>query len=448
MQANNQENYDASAMPKADMSGPGYRMPSHDPLHSVYPPEFINGLDDAIQAALSSHSEGSFLLVTLSNLAMIVSAYGHDAAERVVAEIQERIASIIQAGSFVQRIGRDQFGIVLVNSFAEDTLRMAARIHSIIQNFGREHVETVALHVIAELGSVNFPQQATHAFEALDNAYVALHSMQTSPLKTYEQTKDEADICRQHMGLASYLFKAYTESRLRLAYQPVVDAKTGQVVHYEALLRMVGPTGTISTAGALIPIAEKMGMIDLIDNMVLDMVVRELRHSPEVTLAFNVSNLTTDNQLWLDRITDYLKETPEIAARLIVEITETAVQRDLRRTAYFVASLQAMGCSVALDDFGSGYTSFRQLKTLSVDMVKIDGVFVKDLATNSDNRFFVKMLLDFSQAFGLTTVAEFVETGDVAKVLMEMGCDQLQGYYFGKPQNHRSWLNEGEYKSE
>ena len=161
-----------------------------------------------------------------------------------------------------------------------------------------------------------------------------------------------------------------------------------------------------------------MGLIDIIDTMVMEMVIQELRQAPEITLAFNVSNMTTENSIWLERMDEMIKETPEVASRVIVEITETAVHRDLRRTAFFVASLQSMGCSVALDDFGSGYTSFRQLKALSVDMVKIDGVFIKDLAQSADNQFFVKTLLDFANGFGLQTVAEFVENGEIAKILI------------------------------
>ncbi|MDE3061375.1 MAG: EAL domain-containing protein, partial [Pseudomonadota bacterium] len=207
-------------------------------------------------------------------------------------------------------------------------------------------------------------------------------------------------------------------------------------------------SGKISTAGALIPVAEKMGLIDLIDTMVMEKVIGELRHDKDIVLAFNVSNLTTENPVWLDRIGELVKETPEVASRLIVEITETAAHRDLRRAAFFVASLQALGCQVALDDFGSGYTSFRQLKALSVDMVKIDGAFVKDIARSADNRFFVKTLLDFAQGFGLPTVAEFVENGEITKILMEMGVDFMQGYYFGKPANYRAWLHEGEYSKD
>jgi EAL domain-containing protein (putative c-di-GMP-specific phosphodiesterase class I) len=325
---------------------------------------------------------------------------------------------------------------------------VAQRIHSIVQNFGRDSFATASLHLIGAIGSVNFPLETATAHDALDKVYVAVNGEHAAPCRTFEMTRREADLSRQQMGLANYLLKAFKEERLRLAFQPVIESKTGKTAHYEALFRIVSASGKISSGGALIPIAEKMGLIDMIDTMVMKMVIAELRHSKDVTIAFNVSNVTTEDAVWLDTISQLIKETPEIASRLIVELTETAVHRDLRRTAFFVASLQSLGCQVALDDFGSGYTSFRQLKALSVDMVKIDGIFVKDLAHSSDNRFFVKTLLDFSKAFGLTTVAEFVETGEIAKVLMEMGVDYLQGYYFGKPENHRTWLNEGEYKGE
>ncbi|MBY0406326.1 MAG: EAL domain-containing protein, partial [Rickettsiales bacterium] len=359
-----------------------------------------------------------------------------------------KIEAILTPEDTVYRIQRDQLAIVANSSYPEDTATLARRIQLIIQNFGRDHFATVSLYIMGTIGSVNFPQETASAHDALDKAYVAVNSMQANPHRTYEMTKPEADQCRQQMGLANYLFKAYKEDRLRLAYQPVINSKTGKASHHEALLRLVNQSGKISSAGPLIPVAEKMGLIDIIDNMVMEMVIQELRRAPDIVLAFNVSNMTTEDPVWLDSLARMLRETPEVAPRLIVEITETAVLRDLRRTAFFVASIQSMGCQVALDDFGSGYTSFRQLKALSVDMVKIDGVFIKDLAQSADNQFFVKTLLDFAQGFGLSTVAEFVENGEITKILMEMGVDYMQGYYFGKPVNHRTWLNEGEYSGE
>ncbi len=289
-------------------------------------------------------------------------------------------------------------------------------------------------------------EESHGAQDVIDKAFIAHRGAAGTVYKNFDDIKEDSVISRQQMGLANYLRKSIHENRLRLAFQPIIESKTGHVAHYEALLRLIGEDGKISSAGALIPVAERMGLIDLIDHLVLDMVVKELLASPQVKLAFNVSNLTTDNPHWMEHMSGHIKRHPEIAHRMVCEITETAAQRDLRRTAFFVASLQEMGCQVALDDFGSGYTSFRQLKALSVDMVKIDGAFIKDLVTNADNRFFVKTLLDFTKGFGLSAVAEFVENGETAKMLMELGVEYMQGYYFAKPENYRTWLNKGEYK--
>lgn len=415
-------------------------------MASGYSTDFAQSLQESIRAHQESHSSGALLLISIDNLAMIINGYGHDVSETVVRALMTQVAEALGPSHRVERLQRDQLAVILENSYPEDTENQGRRIANILQNYGRDNFATASLHIIGTIGAVQFPQESLTAEDALDKAYVALHSSQDGVYRTFDGTRREADLCRQQMGLASYLFSAFKEQRLRLAWQPVIESSTGKISHYEALLRLIGLNGKITSAGALIPVAEKMGLIESIDNMVLEMVVRELRANPDVILAFNVSNVTTGNPAWLEQVHMLLHDTPEIATRMIVEITETAAQRDLRRAAYFVASLQSLGCQVALDDFGSGYTSFRQLKALSVDMVKIDGVFIKDMVQSADNRFFVKTLLDFTRGFGLPSVAEFVENGEIAKVLMEMGVDYLQGFYFGKPENTRRWLSEGEYR--
>jgi EAL domain-containing protein (putative c-di-GMP-specific phosphodiesterase class I) len=117
---------------------------------------------------------------------------------------------------------------------------------------------------------------------------------------------------------------------------------------------------------------------------------------------------------------------------MIIEITETTALRDLKETAYFIATLQDTGCMFALDDFGSGYTSFRQIRALSFDFIKIDGSLISDIATNEHNRLLVKSLLEYMKGLKVKTVAEFVETGETAKILMDYGIDYMQGNYFGK----------------
>lgn len=418
----------------------------HTPLATVDSAELLSKLGAAMQASEAAHSSGALLMVHISNLAMIINAYGHDMSEQVVRDIVGRIQFNLSPKDHVFRIQRDQLVVIVAKSFPEDTESMAMRINNIIQHYGRDCYLSSALHVMAHVSSVHFPSETKVPAEALDKAYVSLNTTNDSIYRPYGMAKLQADQARQQMGLASYLFTAYQEKRLRMAWQPIISVKDQNIGFYESLLRVKGLNGKISSAGALIPVAEKMGLVDTIDNMVMELVVSELRASPEAKLAFNVSNLTTENHVWLDRLYELVDETPEIASRMIVEITETASQRDLRRVAYFVASLQSMGCQVALDDFGSGYTSFRQLKALSVDFVKIDGVFIRDIAENADSRFFVKTMVDFIHGFGLKSVAEFVEDGETAKILMDMGVDYLQGYYLGRPENTRSWLNEGEYK--
>ncbi len=410
-----------------------------------YPVYFIQDLNHAILSAKRGSSQGAFFIASINNLAMIMNAYGHDGAEKVMHQLCDELRSAVEKGDLVERVGRDQIGIIIHKCDKLGMATYAKQFHRLIQDYGTTSA-VGALHVTCSIGSVDFPGTAEEASDALDKAYIALNSTYGISYRTFEETRDESVLCRQQMGLANYLRRAIQENRLRLAFQPVVASASGHISHYEALLRIIGEDGKISSAGALIPVAERMGLIDMIDHIVFDMVVKELMASPGVTLAFNVSNLTTDNPHWLEHATSTLKKHPEIASRTIVEITETAAQRDLRRTAYFVASLQAQGCQVALDDFGSGYTSFRQLKALSVDMVKIDGAFVKDLVDNADNRFFVKTLLDFTRGFGLAAVAEYVEKGETAKLLMDLGVTYMQGYYFGKPENYRSWLNKGEYR--
>lgn len=406
-----------------------------------YPAEFVAQLDRAIVHARKRQVEGSLLVISIDNLAMILSAYGHELAEQMMRYIDTEIKTIVDDHDVVSRIQRDQFGIVLQAAIADEAHYIAERLISHIRQLGSDFTPG-AVHIICSSVCVGFPDSAVHARDALDKAYVMqFNSPKCSQVHHMRQQPQQSAYDRQEMGLAHYLGRAIREDKLLMAYQPIIDARTGAVAHYEALLRMRGDDGRIASAGALIPIAERMGLIDTIDELVLKRVVEELAANPDIRVAFNVSNLTTRNRKWIELFARLVDENANVAPRMIVEITETAAQLDLGETAYFVAEIQSYGALVALDDFGAGYTSFRQLKSLSVDMVKIDGAFVKDLVDNADNRFFVRTLLEFTKGFGLKSVAEFVENGEIAKMLMELGVDYLQGYYFGHPDTNKPWAN-------
>lgn len=386
----------------------------------------------------------SIIIVAVTSIPIIAQAFGQNAAEDVMKELEVKLRETLAENHELYRINRDQFGIILRECDRDCVKKNITLIDETIRSYSGK-TKIGAVHTSSVCGYTCFKANESEAATIIDRAFTDLNRHPGMLYASLTQDPEDSMMARQQMGLANYLSKAIKEDKLRLAYQPIIDSKTGDIAYYEALLRLVDDQGRVSSAGALIPIAERMGLISIVDRKVLEMVIHELETYPDVRLALNVSNLTTENPEWLAHIQSLLRDRPSTAERLTVEITETAAQRDLRRTAYFVAMIQELGCLVSLDDFGSGYTSFRQLKTLSVDCVKIDGAFIKDLTSNPDNRFFVKTLLEFTELFGLTSVAEYVENGETAKILMELGVDHLQGYYLGKPENQRSWLNEDEY---
>jgi EAL domain-containing protein (putative c-di-GMP-specific phosphodiesterase class I) len=186
---------------------------------------------------------------------------------------------------------------------------------------------------------------------------------------------------------------------------------------------------------------EQLGFIRLIDHRVLEMTIEELHDHPAVTLGFNVSGLTATDHSWLRALVSLLKGRPDLASRLFVEITETTALSDIEESARFVRTLRDLGCRVAIDDFGAGFTSLRHLQALAVDTVKIDGSFVRNISENFENRLFIRHLLGLAKGFGLMTIAESVETAEEAAILRHEGVAYLQGYYFGKPSLAQPWLD-------
>lgn len=408
--------------------------------------DFICQLQHYMDEHDADAEQASVVVLHVKNLSLVTHAFGHSASEKVMQELYDYLPSVLPVGTAFYRIHHNQLGFIIPQCDARKVGTIVQQLGEAVEEYGMRS-SVGAIHLFGVCGLSSFGAEDCEAAVVVDKAFTDLHRHPGVLNAVLAQNPEDRMMARQQMGLANYLAAALREDKLKLAFQPIISTKTGEVGHYEALLRLIDDNGNVSSAGALIPVAERMGLIDMVDRKVLEMVVAELETDASVRMALNVSNLTTENPEWLAHCQKLLRDKPEVASRLIVEITETAAHRDIRRTAYFVAMVQELGCQVALDDFGSGYTSFRQLKTLSVDMVKIDGEFIRDLCDNADNRFFVKTLLEFTELFGLTSVAEFVENGETAKLLMELGVDYLQGYYFGKPENQRGWLKNGEYQA-
>ena len=245
---------------------------------------------------------------------------------------------------------------------------------------------------------------------------------------------------RRNSAIVGTVKAALRQNRLLFAYQPVVCAATGTVDYFECLLRIRDEAGNVLPGAGFITAVEHFGLIGLIDRFVLERAVEELCTDPVVRLGFNVSGLTACDRPWLRTLSSRLHDRPDLAGRMIVEITETAALDDIDETARFVDTLRDAGCRVALDDFGAGHTSLRHLQSLAVDTVKIDGSFIRNLADSPENRVFLRHLLGLTKGFGLSTIAECVENAADEALLRAEGIGYLQGYHIGAPTTERPWL--------
>jgi EAL domain-containing protein (putative c-di-GMP-specific phosphodiesterase class I) len=368
-----------------------------------------------ISQLLKAEQSFDAFLVQVQNLHILISAYGHKQTDELIAKYSQSIKA-----AAVFRIMTDQVLVITKSLKSTEAKKFEKTLAETAEKTGsKTHLHCTIAHLVI----TDFD---TKPADILSRLYSNLGS--NSSL-FFEHKKEQKDMIAAEMEVATQVKNAIANNEFTLVYQPIIESKTGKTSHYECLIRIKAPDGTLKSAGSFIHIAEKMGLIETIDVLVLEMVVAKLKADKNIRLTFNISNLTVGNKNWVKRFFDLI--TPELGARMVIEITETSAARDIRETAYFIATLQDTGCMFALDDFGSGYTSFRQIKALSFDYIKIDGSLVHDIAYNQHNKVLVKSLMEYLKTMNVKTVAEFVENGETAKILMEFGVDYLQGNYFG-----------------
>jgi EAL domain-containing protein (putative c-di-GMP-specific phosphodiesterase class I)/GGDEF domain-containing protein len=404
---------------------------------------FLPALQEMIAYHSGKHSSGALLIMEIVNYPVIMNIYSREFADNVIATIMENIRSSLSQHDKIYHIDKTLLAILLPGRCEAEIEMLAEHVYRIAQDYGSGNTNP-PLYVISSIGSSMFPIGNDSAEDIFDKAYMALKHSENEYHRyyaAYNEAEKAKTLHKNQMILAHCMHNALINNKLRLAFQPIISSKTGSISHHECLLRIIHDDGRIISVGPFIPVVEKMGFIDMVDELVLDMVVQELINSPTISLAFNISGIGIDNPKWMKKAKALFKN-PEVASRAIIEITETALQKDMSQASYFISSLQDMGCQVAIDDFGAGHTSFRQLKALPVDIIKIDGSFIRDIVDNSDNRLFVKTLLDITKGFGLQAIAEFVENGEIAKMLMELKVDYMQGNYFCPAVNYRSWAQE------
>ncbi len=398
-------------------------------------------LGESISVALREQTHSAFLIAAVNNLSVVNEAYGFEVSDEVIVAMGRRLRQVVRSGDGIARYSGSKFGIIL-NACSEEELQIA------IERFlsvGRESViETQhgPVWAMLSIGALCIPANARDANTAMARAEEALSEARRQPADGYMIYRPSAARTAErslNARCATEIVTCLKEDRFKLAFQPIIDAKTNTTFMHEALLRMSDENQEIIAAVHLIPIAEKLGLVRLIDRAVLQMTIATLYSHPEARLAINVSGTTATDPRWYTQITELITENSSIAERLTVEITETVALHDLQSTKYFVEKLRNVGCSVAIDDFGAGFTSFRNIRELPINILKLDGSFCANLRANPENQYFVKASIEMGHRFGMKTVAEWVESQDDADTLKSWNIDYLQGNFLGEPSLTKPW---------
>lgn len=385
--------------------------------------------------------EGALLFIDVDRFSLINELEGFDVGDRLLVELTILIRKLVPSSSLFARIGADEFCLFLENKTKKQAQVIAETIRTTVENF-RFFTGEICYSASVSIGitSLDNASPSQHPGEMILHGRQACNFAKLNgrdKVRMYNQNDVAVKEHRRDIYWVPLIRKALRENDLFLMFQPVVQLNNGDISHYEVLVRMRGEDGQTITPDQFIPVAERMGLIHAIDLWVVENAIDFLAALPSymsrISLAINLSGSAFQYPDLLQTIREKLELTWVDAGRLTFEITETAAVDNFERTRDMINKIRDLGCKFALDDFGAGFCSFNYLKSFPVDFVKIDGQFIRNLDNNETDRILVKSMVEIAGKLGKKTIAEFVETPNIALRLKEIGVNLGQGYAFGRP---------------
>jgi diguanylate cyclase (GGDEF)-like protein len=395
--------------------------------------DFCNALAHAIDANAKDSRGLVTMMVGVDSLAQLNRTYGYQIGDEIIAAIVRRLRGVIRRRDILGRYATNKIGIILAPSQADHMELVATRLASAVRSTPID-TSVGPISASVHIGGVAVPQQAKTTMDALHACEEALgHASERMDTTFVAYSSDPELASRRTTNRESTdaVLGALNDRRIELAFQPIISSATGRVAMYESLVRMMTPEGELCGAGQIVPVAERLGFLHLIDHRVTELAFETLRARPDIVLTVNVGVNTALHPDWIAAFNAQLALAPEVASRLIVEITETSLIEDIQAARALIEGIKAGGARVAIDDFGAGHTSFRNMRLLPIDILKIDGTFIKNLARSADDRFFVQTLLQLARHLKIETVAEWVQDEETATLLTSWRVEYLQGDFLG-----------------
>ncbi len=413
---------------------------NHDPLTNLFNRRrFQEELEKELASAQLHGSTGAVAFLDLDQFKDINDSLGHRAGDEILVSIGQLLRRELRETDILARPGGDEFAILFPNVGEDQAQHSAARLVEAISKYGLVTGGQL-IRVTASVGVALFPQHGTKVEEIMAAADAAMYAAKQAGGNRYAVHVQDRDWQEQLSTRRTWEYRirqALENEGFILYCQPIMDLKTGKIDRYEVLLRMVGPDGTLILPGDFLEVAERHGLIRQVDRWVVEHAIQFMgeqgRNGVDLCLEVNLSGTSLDDAELLLAVRDGLAEWSVDPAKLILEITETAAISNIFGAQRLVEGLASMGCRIALDDFGVGYSSFWHLKRLPVDFLKIDGSFIRDLPDDPVDQRLVAAMVEVARGLGKETIAEFVGDEATLQILRRCGADFAQGYYIGKP---------------
>ncbi|MAL50445.1 MULTISPECIES: ammonium transporter [unclassified Methylophaga] len=412
--------------------------------------EFEKRLESLINEAHHDKAEHLLCYLDLDQFKLVNDTCGHRAGDVLLKQLSNLLKPVLRQSDTLARLGGDEFGVLLSHCPIEKGLDIAETLRKTVTAF-RFSWEGQVFSVGVSIGLVSITEASGSLDEVLSHADAACYAAKDRGRNRVHLFQPDDIQAQEHQGQiqwASRLQEALDQDLFRLYYQTIVPLENSEntMPHYEILARMISPQGEIIPPGAFTPAAERFGLMPKIDQWVIRNTLAwmgdQLRQNNQpVFCSINLSGASIGREDCLQLIQEQLAKRKVPANNICFEITETAAIADPANAARFITELKRLGCQFALDDFGSGLSSFGYLKQLPVDYLKIDGIFIQELANNRIDQAMVASINNIGHIMGLKTIAEFVEDAATLNILRQIGVDYVQGFYLSRPEPLESLMS-------
>jgi diguanylate cyclase (GGDEF)-like protein len=384
------------------------------------------------RARRGSHT--AVLCVDLDDFKSVNDTHGHPAGDRVLRAVSDRLRAVVRETDTVGRLGGDEFAIIQVAATQpEGAGSLAARlVDAMAQPFDVDGHRAI---VGASIGIALAPMDGLDPETLLRKADLALYRAKSNGGGNFCYFEPEMDVAlKARRQMERDLAAALPRGELELHYQPLVSLAENRITGFEALIRWNHPVRGRVSPGEFIPLAEEIGLISAMGAWAIDRACEEALHWPEdVTVAVNVSPCQFRSRDLVAVVDDALRRSGLAPHRLQLEITETVLLSNTELTLEMLHDLHMLGVTIAMDDFGTGYSSLSYLRKFPFDKLKIDKAFIDNITVDRDSASIVRAVSELARSLGIRTTAEGVETSELLTTLRALGCDEIQGYLFGRP---------------